>query len=122
MRATCVRAAPSRRRDSNSRILLAATAENYSADIFCDCLRRAGVGTDVMVRVNDPRWPMARTMESILLYCLLDVKPAPNGASSLACPRTSQAVCNYLAHCSAATYHTWLSIMTLPPALASVCA
>lgn len=50
---------------------MVATAENYSADILCDALRRAGVSPDVMMRVNDPRWPPARTLDTIVPYTIM---------------------------------------------------
>ena len=52
--------------------LLCCAPQNYSADLLCSALAAAGMGTDHLLRLNDPRRPPYSSKEDVLPYCVLD--------------------------------------------------
>lgn len=52
--------------------ILCCAPQNFSADIICSELRKKGINSKKMLRLNDPRRPIYSTKEDVLDYCCMD--------------------------------------------------
>lgn len=52
--------------------ILCCAPQNFTADIICSELRKKGIDSKKMLRLNDPRRPIYSTKEDVLDFCCID--------------------------------------------------